>query len=165
MTEKVVIRKAVINDLPAITDIYNDEVINSVATFDTKPKTIKEQQEWFIQHQHNNPVLVAEENGQVVGWVSLSQWSDRCAYADTAEFSIYVHKNHRGKGVGRHLLAAIIEEAKRENLHTIVARIESSNDAIVHLCKIMGFSHVGIMKEVGRKFNRLLDVVIMQRIL
>lgn len=165
MPDKLIIRKAVLNDLQAMTDIYNDAILNSVATFDTEPKTNEEQQEWFLQHGGRYPLLVAEINGVVVGWVSLSEWSGRCAYADTVELSIYVHQAYRRKGIGKQMLAGVIEEARRKQLHSIIARIESSNEIIIRMCGVQGFTHIGIMKEVGRKFNRLLDVAIMQKIL
>jgi len=159
------IRRATLEDLQAITEIYNDAIINTVATFDTQPKTLEEQGRWFESHDSGHPILVAEEGGNVIGWVCVSEWSDRCAYLDTAELSIYVRRENREKGVGNKLIESILQESKYVGLHTIVARIESSNKVIIHLCEKYGFFHVGVMKEVGYKFGRLLDVVIMQIIL
>jgi L-amino acid N-acyltransferase YncA len=158
----VEIRDARRDDLPVITAIYNEAIEKTVATFDTKPKTQEEQQEWFMAHGTRNPIVVAEESGVVIGWASLTRWSDRCAYADTAEISLYVKEQHQGKGIGRMLGKELLDRGKRAGLHTVIARISEGNEASVHLHQAMGFRHIGVMKEVGRKFGRLLDVHLMQ---
>jgi len=160
----VAIRNATAKDLDAVTEIYNEAIINNVATFDTEPKTTYEQQRWFEDHDYKHPILIAEMGGCVVGWASLSKWSDRCAYTDTAEVSLYIRAADRGKGIGRKLLVAIIKEGKNVGLHTIIARITEGNTVSIHLCEIMGFRHIGTMKEVGNKFGKLLDVRLMQKI-
>ncbi|MEW5937148.1 MAG: N-acetyltransferase family protein [Candidatus Thermoplasmatota archaeon] len=156
------IRPGLLDDLSAITEIYNDAILSTNATFDTNPKSVEEQRAWFRQHGDKYPLIVAEMDGQVVGWAALSPWSDRCAYADTAEISLYVRKEDRGKGIGRRLIENIIASGKRAGLHTVIARITEGNEASVHLHASLGFEHIGIMREVGRKFGRLLDVHIMQ---
>jgi len=108
--------------------------------------------------------MVAEEGNVVIGWASLSEWSDRRAYADTAEISLYVKEEHRGKGTGRILLETIILEGEKAGLHSVVARIVAGNDVSVHLHESVGFENVGTMREVGRKFGRLLDVIVMQKV-
>lgn len=163
--KKMKIRKAKINDLEAITIIYNYAIANTTATFDTKPKTIKSQEKWFLKHSNKYPIIVAEDKKGVVGWASLSQWSDRCAYANTAEISVYVDKNNQGSGVGNQLIAGIIELAKKNKLHVIIARIAGENEVSVHLHKKYGFTNAGSLKEVGFKFNRYIDVRLMQLIL
>jgi len=160
-----IIRRATIGDLAAITEIYNDAILNTTATFDVQPKTMDEQLVWFKNHSPKLPILVAESNGKVIGWCSLSEWSDRCAYSGTVELSIYVHAVYRSKGIGRILVEAILNEAKKFHIHSIIARIESSNSIVIHLFEKFNFIHVGTMKEVGKKFGRLLDVLIMQVIL
>jgi L-amino acid N-acyltransferase len=157
-------RKATINDLKEITAIYNEAVLNTTATFDTQPKNLQEQKEWFNNHQPRHPILVAEQDGTVVGWASLSKWSDRCAYSDTAEASIYIKKEYRGKGIGKQLLEALLQEGKNISLHTIIARIAGDNKASIHLFRSEGFENIGAMREVGRKFGKLLDVYLMQKI-
>ena len=159
------IRKAERSDLEAITAIYNDAILTTTATFDTEPKTAAEQLRWFEEHGERYPVLVAVLDGQVVGWSSLSQWSDRCAYADTAETSFYVAPGYRGRGIGRQLKHAIIEEARRLRFHTLIARVAEGSDASLHLNESFGFVHVGTMKEVVRKFGKLLDVHLLQKML
>jgi len=158
------IREAILPDLGAITEIYNEAILKTVATFDTQTKTVEEQKSWFAEHGSKYPMLVAEQDGYVVGWASLSMWSDRCAYSDTAEGSLYVKEEYQGKGIGRKLLEAIIRAGQKAGLHTVVARITGGNEASIHLCESVGFEHIGVMKEVGRKFGKLLDVNLMQKI-
>ena len=156
------VRKATFEDLEAITEIYNDAIQKTVATFDTEPKSLEEQKAWFSHHDGKYPIIVAEEDDSIVGWASLSRWSDRCAYSDTAEISLYVRESHRGKGIGRKLINEIIDEGKRAHLHTVIARISEGNSMSIHLHESVGFRHIGVMKEVGRKFGRLIDVNLMQ---
>ncbi len=160
----VTIRKATSKDIKGITDIYNEAILNTTATFDTQPKTMKEQTEWFNSHQSRYPVLVAEQDRAIVGWASLSKWSDRCAYSDTAETSIYIKKEDRGKRIGTELLRALILEGSNMGLHTILARIGEGNEASLRLFKAAGFDNVGVMREVGRKFGKLLDVNLLQKV-
>jgi len=158
------VRKATLADLGAITGIYNEAILKTVATFDTEPKTNAEQKSWFDHHGPRYPILVAEEDNLIAGWASLSQWSDRCAYSDTAEASLYVREEYQGKGIGRKLAEAIIEAGRKAGLHTLIARIASENKASVHLSESIGYRHIGVMKECGRKFGRLLDIHLMQYI-
>ncbi len=158
------IRKAILEDLAAITETYNEAILQTVATFDTEPKSVEEQTTWFANHDSKHPILVAEQDGIVTGWASLSKWSDRSAYSETAEISLYVKKQHRKKGIGRKLLEQIVKEGQKNGLHTVIARITEGNEPSVNLFKHEKFELVGVMKEVGRKFGKLLDVYIMQRI-
>jgi len=158
------IRKAAMKDLGAITEIYNEAVLKTVATFDTEPKTVEEQKPWFESHDSRHPILVAEQDDAIVGWASLSKWSDRCAYSDTAEISVYVKEERRRKGTGKKLLQEILDQGQKVGLHTVVARIAESNEISVRLHEAFGFEHIGTMKEVGRKFGKLLDVHLMQKI-
>jgi len=160
----IIIRKARPADIGGITEIYNEAILTTDATFDTQPKTIKEQKQWYRAHGTRNPILVAEEDGKITGWASLSQWSTRCAYADTAEVSLYVKEEHRQKGIGKTLLSAILLEGKKSGLHTILSRITEGNNTSIELHRKYGFQHIGIMKEVGCKNGKLLDVVMMQLI-
>lgn len=158
------IRDAKLEDLGAITEIYNEAILRTVATFDTEPKTVDEQKVWFVSHSSKYPILVAELDGAVVGWASLSAWSDRCGYSDTAEISLYIKEEYGGKGIGRKLTETILKKGKNAGLHTVVARIAESGEASMHILENLGFFHIGVMKEVGRKFGKLLDVYLMQKI-
>lgn len=160
----LIIRRASRGDLEGITAIYNDAVLKTVATFDIEPKTREEQEMWFSEHGPRYPVLVAERDGCILGWASLSRWSGRCAYSDTAEVSLYVAEKHQRGGIGRDLLKAIIREGQEGNMHTIIARIAEGNWVSIHLLESAGFEHIGVMREVGKKFNKLLDVYLMQKL-
>jgi phosphinothricin acetyltransferase len=165
MTNDSQIRRASLHDLEAITEIYNEAILTTTATFDTEPKTVAERRTWLEAHDQRHPVLVAVVDGRVVGWASLSKWSDRPAYDDTAETSFYVKSEYRGQGVGRRLKAAIIEEAQRLGLHTLIARVAGESNESLHLNQSFGFELVGTLKEVGCKFGRRLDVHILQKML
>lgn len=158
------LRSAVIADLETITEIYNEAIIKTIATFDTTLKTIEDQKKWFDDHGSKNPILVAEMNGVMVGWASLSKWSDRCAYSDTAEISLYVREEYQRKGIGRHLIETILIEGEKAGLHTIIARITEGNESSLHLHQSVGFAYIGTMKEVGEKFGKRHDVHLMQKI-
>jgi len=152
-----------LNDLDEITEIYNEAILKTVATFDTRPKTVEEQEKWFEGHGPKNPILVTEQDGNIVGWAALSRWSDRCAYSDTAEISLYVKKECQGTGFGTKLMDAIIRKGEQAGLHTVIARITEGNKQSVRLHESVGFEHIGIMKEVGLKFGKRLDVYLMQK--
>ena len=158
------IRRAALPNLDAITEIYNAAILKTVATFGTEPKTDAEQKSWFDGHGPKYPILVAEQDGLIVGWASLSMWADRCGYSDTAEGSLYVREEHQGRGIGRKLMEAMAQEGKKAGLHTVIARIAEGNEVSIHLAESAGFKHIGVMKEVGRKFGKLLDVYLMQLI-
>jgi phosphinothricin acetyltransferase len=152
-------------DIDAITDIYNEAILTTTAPFDLEPKTLDDRRRWFEEHDDRHPVLVAEIDGQVVGWASLSHWRPRCAYDDTAETSFYVKAEYRGQGVGRKLKQAVIDEARRLGFHTLIAGVAQGSDASLHLNESFGFVIVGTFKEVGRKFGKLLDVTYLQKFL
>jgi L-amino acid N-acyltransferase YncA len=165
VSEQVTIRRAHLSDAAAIADIYNEAILTTTATFDTETKTAEERIQWLQSHDDRHPILVAEVDGAVVGWASLTQWSDRPAYDDTAESSFYVHSTHRGRGIGRELKEALLDEARRLGYHTLIARITEGSAESLHLNETTGYVHVGTLREVGRKFGRLLDVHILQKML
>jgi L-amino acid N-acyltransferase YncA len=156
------IRPATEKDQQAIMEIYNEAVENTTATFDTDKRSLVKQLDWFRNHKHNHPVIVAEQEGVIKGWASLSPWSERKAYDETVEVSVYVHSNHRGKGIGKKLLEIITLEGKRVNNHTILSRISAGNDISIHIHEQLGYRHIGIIKDAGRKFGRFIDVHMMQ---
>ena len=164
--KEIKIRDAVEKDLEAIVAIYNYAIINTTATFDTRPKTVKSQEKWFYSHSKKYPIIVAEDDGGgVIGWASLSRWSDRCAYDKTAEITVYVKKDNQNIGIGKCLIAEIIKIARKNKLHVIIARIAGENEISIHLHKKYGFTYAGSLKEAGFKFNRYIDVYLMQLIL
>lgn len=161
----VFIRPACLNDIVSITEIYNEAVLNGVATFDTQEKTVDDRIVWFSNRRPIHPVLVAQLNDEVIGWASLNQWSDRSAYDGTAEVSIYIHHQFRDKGVGSILFKELIDHATTLKLHYLLSRITEGNEKSIALHLKNGFSIVGVMHEVGNKFGRYLDVTIMEKII
>jgi L-amino acid N-acyltransferase len=160
------VRLARSSDAEAVRDIYNAEVIGSTATFDLVPRTHDEQVLWLADHQGPYPALVAEDDsGVVLGFGSLSVFRDRPSYSTTVEDSVYVGTAHRGKGVGRALLTELVVLAGQHGFHSIIARIGGDNGASIRLHEGCGFRLVGVEREVGRKFNRWLDVSVLQRML
>ena len=156
------IRPALVSDADPIREIYNDAVRSTTATFDTEPRTLVEQLAWFEQHDTRHPVLVAEIDQEVVGWASLSPWSDRRAYDGTAEISVYVATPWRSRGIGHSLLSDLVSAGARCNLHVILARVAEGNPASRAIHLAVGFTPVGVMHEVGYKFDRFLDVELLE---
>jgi len=156
------LRTAVAEDLPAVTAIYNDAVARTTGTFDLEPKTLGEQAAWFAEHGPSHPVIVAEEGGRVVGWASLSPWSDRCAYARSAEVSVYVDESARGRGVGGALLDELLARGRAAGIKQLLARIVAGNEGSLRLHERRGFRDAGLLRRVGEKFGRVLDVHVLQ---
>ena len=160
----VKIRIAVEKDLKYITEIYNYAILETNATFDTEIKTLDERREWFKKHGERYPIIIAEVNDNIVGWASLNEYSTKCAYSDTAELSLYIKPEYQGKGIGKKLMERIVKEGEKAGLHAILARITDGNKISVHLHEMFGFEHVGVLKEVGFKFGKRLDVYLMEKI-
>lgn len=163
----VLIRPATRADVPAILDIYNEAVINTTASYDYEPTTLDARMAWFEAHASAGyPVLVAEdERDGVVGWSSLSAFHPRAGYRFTVEDSVYIAPGCRGRGVGRQLLAPLIEQARLSGYRAIIALIDSENAASIRLHARFGFERAAYLKQVGYKFGRWLDVVYMQLLL
>ena len=160
----VVIRSAVETDVPAITEIYNYEILHGTATFDIEPKTLEDRLQWFRETQRAHAVIVAEVGGEVAGWGCLRPFHARAAYRFTAEDSVYVHQDRRGQGVGIALLERLVEIGRANGFHSIMAGMSEGNEASVRLHHRFGFADVGREREVGYKFERWLDVTWMQLI-
>ncbi len=161
----LVIRPATPDDADDIARIYNQSVAGSTATFDTREHTGKHRAEWLAAHGGRHPVVVAEADGAVVGWGSLSLWNPRGAYADTVEISAYVDEACARRGVGRAIDTALVEAAREHGHHAIIAQISAENEASMRLIESMGFERVGTLREVGRKFDRWVDVALYERLL
>jgi L-amino acid N-acyltransferase len=159
------LRLATLDDAEAIRAMYNLEVTTSTATFDLVPRSLEEQRAWQGARSGAHAVVVAELDGVVAGFGALSRWRDRPAYATTVEDSVYVHRDHHGAGIGKALLALLVETATSHGFHACMARIVGGHEASIGLHRACGFEVVGTEREVGRKFGRWLDVVLMERML
>jgi len=159
------IRLARSGDAEALRAIYNTEVSGSTVTFDIEPRTHADQVAWIERHQGVHPAVVAMDDAGVAGFGSLSPFRDRAAYSTTVEDSVYVAGDRRGQGVGRLLLEELVNLGTRQGFHTVIARISGDNEPSIALHRACGFGFIGIEREVGRKFNRWIDVTILQRML
>jgi phosphinothricin acetyltransferase len=159
-------RLAELRDAEATRAIYNLEVLETTVTFDLVTRTLEEQEHWIEQHSGGHPAIVAvDDAGSVSGFASLSPFRPRAAYAPTVEDSVYVHREARGRGVGELLLRAILALGADHGFHSVMARIVGGHDTSIALHRKCGFEEIGCEREVGRKFGRWLDVVLMQRML
>jgi phosphinothricin acetyltransferase len=161
----VQIRRAELDDAEAIRAIYNPQVESSTVTFDLVPRTAEEQRDWIEARTGAHAALVAELDGEIVAFGSLSPYRDRPGYATTVEDSVYVTPGQQGRGVGRALLGALVETARDHGFHTVLARVAGGHEASIALHVGAGFEVVGTEREVGRKLGRWLDVVLLQLLL
>lgn len=161
----MIVRLAGLDDAEAVRTIYNREVTGSTVTFDLVPRSLDDQRAWLAAHAGAHPAVVAVLDDQVVGFGSLSPYRDRPAYATTVEDSVYVDPSARGRGVGRLLLDELVRLAGLHGFHSVMARIVGDHGASIALHRACGFELVGVEREVGRKFGRWLDVVLMQNLL
>lgn len=165
MSSLVTVRKAKLSDMEAINSIYNHYVPISDCTMETELVTLEMRQIWFYEHGANLPILVAEMEGKVVGWASLSKHRLRSAYRYTVEDAVYVHETMRGKGVGSSLLDEIIVQAGSNGYHSIIAVINANQKASLNLHGKKGFVEVAHLHEAGFKFGRWVDIKYMQLVL
>jgi len=158
------IREATNGDVAPILAIYNDVVTNTTAIYDQGPSTFDERQAWFDARRAKNlPVLVAELNGEVVGFSSFGEWRSRWGYRYTVEHSVHVRADCRGRGYGRSLIEALFPAAKALGMHTMIGHIDSAAAASLRLHEKLGFKMVGTFHEVAMLRDRWLSVVAMQR--
>jgi L-amino acid N-acyltransferase len=159
------VRLATLDDAAAILAIYNFEVENHTSTFDLVARTLDDQRRWISERSGAFSAVVASIDDEVVGFASLSPYKERPAYRTTVEDSVYVSREHPRLGIGRTLMEHVIGIAADSGFHSIVARIEATGTASRELHAACGFELVGVEREVGRKFNRWLDVAVMQLML
>jgi L-amino acid N-acyltransferase len=163
-------------DAEAIRAIYNYEVKNGTNTFDLVARSTEDQRAWIDRHRGAHPAIVAVEElpegpagrgsaGLVTGFGVISPYRNRAAYGTSVEDSVYVHRDQRGRGVGRALLAELLSLAGAHGFHAVIARISSENEPSIRLHRSCGFEVVGTEREIGRKHGRWLDVVELQRML
>jgi L-amino acid N-acyltransferase len=160
------IREAEHRDLDIILDIMNDAIINTTSIYDYKPRGHAFVENWFDKKRLDNmPVLVAEVNGNTVAYGSYGIFRAWEAYKFSVEHSIYVQQDFQGQGIGKQLLIALVERAKKDGFHTMIAGIDADNQKSYAFHKKLGFVEVGKFKEVGYKFDKWLDLVFMQLML
>lgn len=160
----VVVRAAAEEDIARIADILNWAIVNTAANFHTEPLSADQIAEEWREGQAAYPWVVAEVGGVVAGFAHGSRFHSRCAYAHTAEVSVYVDPGHQGRGVGRALYGVLIPALDARGFHTLVAAIALPNPASVRLHEAFGFVHAGTLRQVGRKFGRWHDVGYWQRL-
>ena len=155
------IRRAKIEDLHEMLDIYNYEVVNGVATFDEVPVTYEQRKEWFNVHKGKYILLVEEQDGKIAGYASVSKLFPKPAHDISGEVSVYVGKDFRGQGIGKALLKELLVQTEKEgNFVSLFSLITGTNEASIHLHEKLGFTYAGVLKESGMKFGKHLDVVI-----
>ena len=159
------LRLATVEDAESILAIYNRAITGTTVTFDLVPRTLEEQRAWVSEHQGAHPAVVAVDEAGIAGFGSLSSYRSRPAYATTVEDSVYVDDSRRGQGIGTLLLAELVRLATLQGFHAVMARIVDGNEVSIRLHAACGFELVGTEREVGRKFGRWLDVVVMERLL
>jgi phosphinothricin acetyltransferase len=160
------IRAATEDDLQDILHIYNDAILNTTSVYNYQPHTLDMRREWFRHKQEDHwPVLVAEQDSKVVGFSTYGPFRAWAAYKYTAEVSVYVHPEHRGKGIAKLLYPPLFDLARQQQLHVLVAGIDAANEVSIRLHRHFGFTEAGLFKQVGYKFAHWLDLCFMQLIL
>ena len=162
----MIVRDATAADVEAIRAIYNDVMATSTAIYREVPATSDEFSEWFeTRTRLGFPVLVADEDGEVLGYDSFADFRKWPGYRHTVEHSVHVRADVRGRGIGRALVTEIIVRAGALENHVLIAGIDADNDVSIRLHESLGFERVAHFREVGWKFGRWLDLVFMQRLL
>ena len=162
---QISIRHAEERDAEAIRSIYNYEVEHETATFDLVPRSLEDQLEWQQARTGAFCVYVAELDGEVVGFGALSPYKERAAYRTSVEDSVYVRRDLGRQGIGRAMLSHLLEAAENGGFHAVMARITTLSEGSIALHEALGFQLVGIERQIGRKFNKWLDVALMQCLL
>jgi phosphinothricin acetyltransferase len=152
------IRPVELLDCKAITDIYNYYIESTVITFEEVPLSVPEMQNRVNEICKLFPYLVYEESGEILGYAYVDAFHSRSAYRFTLEDSIYLRNGCQGKGMGKALLSELLNEVKKHDAHSIMAKIALPNEKSVKLHEAFGFKNVGTLQEVGRKFDTWLDV-------
>lgn len=160
-----IVRRATHADAPAINDIYNHYVRTSTATFDTVEMSLPDRIAWLAHHGDEHPVFVVQRADTVVAWGSLSPWATRAAWRRTVEVSTYVAASVLGRGIGPVLLQALVESARSQGHHAVIAQISSDNLPSLKMGERAGFERVGTLHEVGYKFDRWIDLAMLELVL
>ena len=159
------VRPATVADAEAIGRIYNQGIEDRVATLETELRTPEERRRWLAGRSPRHPVIVAEANGEVVGWGRLNVFNPREAYRFVADFSVYVERSWRGKGIGRVVLERLIELARQHGFHKMVLSAFPTNQGGMALYEKLGFRTVGVHNEQGQLDGKWVDTIIMEKLL
>ncbi|HFK1726797.1 TPA: arsinothricin resistance N-acetyltransferase ArsN1 family A [Bacillus cereus] len=160
---EMLIRNAKAQDIERIKLIYNQGIQDRIATLEENEKNTADMEEWFSNRSDRYAVLVAEIEGQIVGWVSLNPYSHRCAYNGVADLSIYIDREQRGKGIGKRLLQKIEEVAVQNAFYKIVLFTFPFNTLGQGLYRSMGYREVGIFEKQGKLDGEFVDVMAMEK--
>lgn len=152
------------DDLPAILDIHNDAILNSLSIWQYQAVPLANRQAWFSERMAKGfPVLVAEIDGRLAGYASYGDFRHGAGYDVTVENSVYVRKDARGRGVARPLMEALIDHARKAGKHVMVAAVGLPNEASLALHRRLGFVDVGTLREIGWKNGMRLDLALLQK--
>lgn len=161
MSEKITFRNATIEDLPEIVAIYNSTIASRMVTADTETVTVEDRHNWFSEHDSDRrPLLVAEWNGEICGWISLESFYGRPAYNHTAEVSIYMDERFRGKGLGKKLLSYVIEKSPAYGIEILLGFIFAHNEPSVKLFEHFGFEQWAHLPSVAKLDSVYRDLII-----
>ncbi len=169
----MLIRPANESDLPVILAIYNDIIANSTAVYRDNPVTLEDRLTWFRSRtQSTYPILVACDEApckesksptNIVGFSTFGDFRSGSGYRFTAEHTVHVHTAHRGRGIGTKLLLALLPHAQRLGKHTLIGGVDAENSASIRFHERLGFERVAHLRQVGFKFDRWLDLILLQR--
>ena len=160
----MVIRDATAADIPAIRTIYNDMILHTTAVYDEDPHSLEKRMQWYNDRTAQGfPILVAEENQRILGFASYGTFRPWQGFRHTVEHAVYVAESEQGKGIGRLLMEQLIQRAQQQGIHVMVAGIDAANQSSIQLHEKLGFETAGVLKQVGRKFDRWLDLQFMTK--
>ncbi|RZK11626.1 MAG: N-acetyltransferase family protein [Flavobacterium sp.] len=163
---EIIIRPATTEDLPSILEIVNHAILHTTAIYDYDARTLEQQNAWFEEKQTSDfPVIVAALDNEVLGFGTFGSFRVKIGYRFTVEHSVYVKDKAIGKGIGKLILQKLIDLAKAQNYHSMIGVIDASNSGSVAFHKKFGFEEAGVLKQAGYKFDKWLDVSLMQLLL
>lgn len=157
----MIVRSACVSDAAALADLYNQLGVATTASYDTAPVDTAQRLAWLGEHQANGwPVLVADDDGAVVGFAAYSPFNPKPGYRHTVEHSVYLLPSCQGQGVGRALMHQLIAAAQNDGRHAMVGLVDAANSGSIAFHEHLGFTTVGVLPQVGRKFDQWLDVAV-----
>jgi len=160
---KLMARAARPADAAAIAEIYNEGIADRIGTFETEPRTVAQIEAWFPEAKAF--VAVEDAAGEVVGYAVAHPYADRCCYAGIGEFSVYIRRNARGRGVGRVAMTALVDASREAGLWKLLSRVFPENRASLNLMAWSGFKEIGVHEKHGKLDGVWRDCVIVERVL